>query len=147
MLIYLSKGYSGFAKGADSLRCRSVSEVVTGSFDVDFINNVQDLGRLRFHAHCWDSLSGIKTVWLNVGTFPYGDDVHSEDVGALHLITLILPSLNLHPGVQYFLTISAEDAAGWITRKTSDGFTIDLVCANCLCFFFCDVDVCCPYSD
>lgn len=129
------------------LRCRSVSEVVTGSFDVDFINNLQDLGRLRCHAHCWDSLSGIKTVWLNVGTFPYGDDVHSEDVGALHLITLVLPSLNLHPGVQYFLTISAEDAAGWITRKTSDGFTIDLVRAICLCFFFCDVDVCCPYSD
>ena len=109
------------------LRCRSVSEVVTGSCDVDFIKSMQDLGRLRFHAHCWDSLSDIKTVRLNVGTFQYGDDVHSEDVGAVHLITLFLPSLNLQPGVQYFLTISVEDAAGWITRKTSDGFTIDLV--------------------
>ena len=105
-----------------------------GSFDVDFISNLQDLGRLQFHAHCWDGPSGIKTTRFSVGTFPYGEDIWegASFGGKLEASSrpVFLPSLDLKPGVQYFVTISVEDTAGWVTRKTSDGFTIDLVSAN-----------------
>jgi hypothetical protein len=122
------------------LQCSTVSEVVIGSFDVDFISNLEDLGRLRFHAHCWDSPSGIKTMRISVGTFPYGEDIWDGAPfgrkSEASLKPLFLPSLDLKPGVQYFVTISVEDTAGWVTRKTSDGFTIDLVSANTFASYF-----------
>ena len=110
-----------------------------GSFDVDFISNLQDLGRLQFHAHCWDGPSGIKTTRFSVGTFPYGEDIWegASFGGKLEASSrpVFLPSLDLKPGVQYFVTVSVEDAAGWVTRKTSDGFTIDLVSAKAFAFY------------
>ena len=83
-------------------------------------------------AHCWDSLTGLKTVRLSVGSFAYGDDVHVEVVDTIDA-QIQLSVLRLAPGVQYFLTVEVEDHAGWITRRTSDGFTLDSVILPCVC--------------
>ena len=62
---------------------------------------------------------------VSLGTFPYGDDVHTEVVQGLDSRFQDQPALQ--PGIKYFYTVDVEDYAGWITRQTSDGFTIDLV--------------------
>jgi hypothetical protein len=104
-----------------------MSEVVNGSFDVDYLKDMNALGSLHFLVHCWDRPAGLKAVNLCVGTWPYGSDVSIEALERIDDLPRLLPKLALKAGIQYFLTIEVEDKAGWRTRRTSDGFTIDLV--------------------
>ena len=105
-------------------------DLVNGSVDVDYISEsvLQDL---RFGAHCWDSLAGLKTITLSVGSFSYGNDVYVKVVDTIDA-QLRLSNLRLVPGVDYFLTVEVEDHAGWITRRTSDGFRLDLSSPLCM---------------
>ena len=115
------------------MRYRSVSEIVSGSFlDIDYIKDLNSLTFLHSHANCWDTLGGLRSAKFSVGTSPYGTDIHSEEMD-IHLHPRELSSLIFQPGVQYFLTIEVQDAAGWVSRRTSDGFIIDLV-RDCIYF-------------
>ena len=104
---------------------RPISDVTTSSLDVDFIKNIESLRFLHFHAHCWDRPAGLKSVKVSLGTFPYGDDVYTEVLKSFTSRVQHQPSLK--PGIKYYHTLDVEDYAGWITRQTSDGFTIDVV--------------------
>ena len=107
---------------------------MNGSLDVDYIKDLHALDSLHFDVQCWDKPAGLKSVKLDVGTFPYGDDVSTEALASINSIPTLFPSTTLTPGVRYYLTITVADAAGWVTRRTSDGFTIDLVSLNVMCF-------------
>ena len=76
---------------------------------------------------CWDRPAGLRSVKLNVGTFPYGDDISARTVNGREGRSHLLPPANFVPGIRYYVTVEAEDAVGWSTRRTSDGFTLDLV--------------------
>ena len=104
-----------------------MSEVVNGSFDLDYLKDMQALSSLHFLVHCWDRPAGLKAVNLCVGSWPFGSDVSIDSLELIDDLLRLLPILELTAGIQYFLTIEVEDKAGWRTRRTSDGFTIDLV--------------------
>ena len=110
---------------------RSMSEVVNGSFDLDYLKDMHALSSLHFLVHCWDRPAGLKAVNLYVGSWPFGSDVSIEALEHIDDPPRLLPKLALTAGIQYFLTIEVEDKAGWRTRRTSDGFTIDLVSVAC----------------
>lgn len=100
---------------------------MNGSFDVDYIQDLHSVNALHFNVQCWDKPAGLNSVKLDVGTFPYGDDISTEALASINSLPTLLPSTNLTPGVRYYLTITVADAAGWVTRRTSNGFTLDLV--------------------
>jgi len=110
-----------------SLFHRSVVDVVHGSLDVDYIKDLPSLNALHFEAQCHDKPAGLTSVKLDIGTFPYGDDISTEALPSLDATPSNLSSMDLKPGIRYYFTISVADAAGWVTRRTSDGFTIDYV--------------------
>ena len=95
--------------------------------DVDYIQDLHALNTLKFDLQCWDKPAGLKSVKLDVGTFPYGNDISTEVLASIDAIPSPLSATSLEPGIRYYLTITVTDAAGWVTRQTSDGFTIDLV--------------------
>jgi len=113
------------------LSYRSAVDVVNGSLaNVDFIKDLHTLNTLRFNLQCSDKPAGLKTVKLDVGTFPYGDDISTEALDSINTAPSLISSLGLRPGVRYYLTITVTDAAGWVTRCTTNGFTVDLVRVN-----------------
>jgi hypothetical protein len=99
---------------------------VDGFLDVDYIKDIRVFHKLHAVLACWDRPSGLHTVTLSVGTYPFGDDISVRAVENSEEIRL--PStLNLQPGIRYYLTIESKDAVGWSARRSSNGFTIDLV--------------------
>ena len=110
-----------------SLFHRSVVDVVHGSLDVDYIKDLASLNALHFEAQCYDKPAGLTSVKLDIGTFPYGNDISTEALPSLDAIPSNLSSMDLKPGIRYYFTITVADAVGWVTRRTSDGFSIDLV--------------------
>lgn len=132
--LYMNLPYIAEHGLTNSLARRShdrVLDLINGSIDVDYIGE-SVLQHLHFGAHCWDSLAGLKSIILSVGSFAYGDDVHVEVVDTIDA-PLRMSVLRLAPGVEYFLTVEVQDHAGWISRRTSDGFTLDLVILPPVC--------------
>jgi len=106
---------------------RAVADLVGGYLDVDYIKDDQELRRLHIDLRCWDRPAGLRSVNLKVGTFPYGDDISGCTVDGTEGRSHLLPPANFVPGIRYYITVEVEDAVGWSTRRTSDGFTLDLV--------------------
>eukprot|EP00961_Rhodomonas_salina_P144605 1946882-Rhodomonas_salina.1 len=78
---------------------------------------------------CWDYPAGVWSTWMGIGSTRFAVDVvayHKVEAAPESPGLFRLPvSLELQPGLNYFITMKSEDAAGWIKRAVSRALILD----------------------